>query len=158
MCWLEAGGTSPCRHHLSPISPRRHPPRCASCLPPPPQEVQAELEMHSGLRMSRGRKVLEVRPDLEWDKGRALTFLMQLMELDRDPDAVPIYLGDDRTDEDAFRAVADLSPLGFGILVSSVVKPTAARYTLRDPSEVERFLRALAQVTHPCPAPHCGGS
>jgi trehalose-phosphatase len=57
----------------------------------------------------------------------------------------PIYIGDDSTDEDAFRA---LQQHGIGILVSEQLQPTAARYSLKDPDEVERFLRALT-VTPP---------
>jgi trehalose-phosphatase len=53
----------------------------------------------------------------------------------------PIYIGDDRTDEDAFRA---LKKRGVGILVSEEPRATAASYLLRNPSEVERFLRELA--------------
>jgi trehalose-phosphatase len=53
----------------------------------------------------------------------------------------PIYIGDDRTDEDAFRA---LEQRGIGILVSEQSQPTSASYSLKNPAEVERFLRALA--------------
>ena len=53
---------------------------------------------------------------------------------------VGIYLGDDRTDEDAFRA---LEKRGVGILVSEQSQATAAAYWLNDPQEVERFLREL---------------
>ena len=56
------------------------------------------------------------------------------------PDARPVYIGDDRTDEDAFRA---LEQRGIGILVSEEPRPTAAKYSLRDPAEVEHFLREL---------------
>ena len=52
----------------------------------------------------------------------------------------PIYIGDDRTDEDAFRA---LEQRGVGILVSEEPRATAANYSLKDPLEVERFLRTL---------------
>jgi trehalose 6-phosphate phosphatase len=52
----------------------------------------------------------------------------------------PIYIGDDRTDEDALRA---LEQRGIGILVSEQSQPTAASYSLKDPAEVEAFLRAL---------------
>ena len=89
--------------------------------------------------------MIEVRPELDWDKGRALLYLLRLMQLEDDPCVVPIYLGDDRTDEDAFRAVGERR--GYGLLVSSVVKPTAAHFTLREPREVEQFLRMLAEVS-----------
>ena len=55
--------------------------------------------------------------------------------------ALPIYIGDDRTDEDAFRA---LSQWGIGILVSEQSLPTASRYSLKNHAEVEEFLAALA--------------
>ncbi len=53
----------------------------------------------------------------------------------------PIYIGDDRTDEDAFWAI---KARGIGILVSEQSRPTAATYSLRNPDEVEEFLRALS--------------
>jgi len=52
----------------------------------------------------------------------------------------PIYIGDDTTDEDAFRA---LKQTGVGILVSEQSQPTAASYSLKNPAEVERFVRIL---------------
>ena len=56
---------------------------------------------------------------------------------------VPLYLGDDVTDEDAFRAV---DRQGIGILVAEDSRPTAASYSLRDPGEVRRFLEWLADL------------
>lgn len=50
-------------------------------------------------------------------------------------DVLPIYIGDDRTDEDAFKVLQDKGD-GYGILVSAVPKETCACYSLRDPSEV----------------------
>ena len=47
-------------------------------------------------------QVLEVRPLIEWDKGHALEYLLDTLGFDSS-DVVPIYLGDDRTDEDAFK-------------------------------------------------------
>jgi trehalose 6-phosphate phosphatase len=52
----------------------------------------------------------------------------------------PIYIGDDSTDEDAFRAIEQR---GVGILVSEQSRPTAARYSLKNSDEVERFLCPL---------------
>jgi trehalose 6-phosphate phosphatase len=83
--------------------------------------------------MTRGRKVLEIRPKVDWDKGKALLHLLKALGLDREPDVVPIYIGDDRTDEDAFSV---LRGCGVGILVSTVAKPTAAEYTLESPEQV----------------------
>ena len=59
---------------------------------------------------------------VEWDKGCALAHLLGALGLDGAPDVLPIYIGDDRTDEDAFRLLAT-RPAGFGILVSTRVRP-----------------------------------
>jgi trehalose-phosphatase len=92
---------------------------------------------HRELRPMEGKKVYELLPDIDWDKGKAVLWFLEDLGLER-PN--PIYIGDDRTDEDAFRA---LEQRGVGILVSEEPRATAASYTLRDPSEVERFLREL---------------
>lgn len=104
--------------------------------------VDAVVAAHPELRITRGRKVLEVRPQVDWDKGTALAHLLEVLGL-ADPQAVfCIYIGDDRTDEDAFKVLA-MEGLGGGILVSTKQKPTAGLWTLRDPTEVAAFLNRL---------------
>lgn len=60
---------------------------------------------------------------------------------------MPIYIGDDKTDEDAFKA---LQASGIGILVSTRAKSTAAAFTVRDPDEVAAFLKMLVQFGSSC--------
>ncbi|KAL7229519.1 hypothetical protein ACSBR2_008095 [Camellia fascicularis] len=106
------------------------------------QYVQETLKDYPRLRLTHGRKVLEVRPVLDWDKGKAVEFLLESLGLSNSDDVLPIYVGDDRTDEDAFKVLRD-GNCGFGILVSSVPKESKAFYSLRDPSEVMEFLKSL---------------
>lgn len=94
------------------------------------------------LSLTHGRKVLEVRPSIAWDKGKAVEFLLKSLGFKDTSDVIPIYLGDDKTDEDAFKMV-NTTKYGCSILVSSVVKPTEAKFSLRDPLEVMEFLRRL---------------
>jgi trehalose-phosphatase len=94
---------------------------------------------HRELRKMDGKKVYELLPDIDWDKGKAVLWLLENQGLER-AKVRPIYIGDDRTDEDAFRA---LGQRGVGILVSEQPRPTSASYSLKDPTEVERFLREL---------------
>jgi trehalose-phosphatase len=94
-----------------------------------------------GLRKTGGKKVFELRPDVDWDKGHALLWLLGRLGLDG-PDVVPLFLGDDVTDEDAFRAVASRN--GIGILVAEETRPSAAGYRLRNPAEVLELLTRLA--------------
>jgi trehalose-phosphatase len=98
---------------------------------------------HRKLRRIDGKKVYELLPNIDWDKGKAVLWLLEKLGLER-PNAHPIYIGDDRTDEDAFRA---LEQRGTGVLVSEQPRPTAARYGLKNPAEVERFLQELIEMT-----------
>mmetsp|Transcript_19870 Transcript_19870/g.51851 ORF Transcript_19870/g.51851 Transcript_19870/m.51851 type:complete len:373 (+) Transcript_19870:14-1132(+) len=105
------------------------------------------LSQHASLKLNRGRKVLEIKPQVDWNKGKALQHLLEALELHQSADVMPIYLGDDRTDEDAFKVLRELQA-GCGILVSNKAKPTAAKYHLRDPSEVHKFLDMLVEWGH----------
>jgi trehalose 6-phosphate phosphatase len=95
------------------------------------------------LRKTGGKKVFELRPDIDWDKGEALVWLLGRLGLDR-PEVVPLYLGDDVTDEDAFAVLRDRG--GIGILVSEEPRPTAASYRLRNPAEALELLTRLADL------------
>lgn len=95
-----------------------------------------------GLRKAHGKMLFELRPDLDWDKGRALLWLLDHLGLNR-PDVLPVYLGDDLTDEDAFRVVAGR---GIGVLVAEEPRDTAAGYWLRDTGEVRELLERLAEA------------
>ncbi|KAI4383066.1 hypothetical protein MLD38_008946 [Melastoma candidum] len=104
--------------------------------------VNGILKNYPHLRLTHGRKVLEVRPVINWDKGRAVMFLLESLGLSKCDDVLPIYIGDDKTDEDAFKVLRE-GKRGCGILVSSVPKESNAYYSLRDPSEVMEFLESL---------------
>jgi len=78
------------------------------------------------------KKVVDVRPSLSWNKGSALEVLMQ--HLGRYP---VIYIGDDRTDEDAFMKFRD----AITVIVSPRPKASAAHYYLKSTGDVARFLK-----------------
>lgn len=99
------------------------------------------------LKVTPGKMVYEVQPKLDWDKGKAVLYLLEILELDHDG-IVPMYLGDDHTDEHAFEA---LEGEGLGIFVGYPDDPevagrtTAADYLLNTVEEVETFLGLLAR-------------
>ena len=104
--------------------------------------VKEVAELHPRLRVSGGKKVLELRPDIDWDKGRAVLWLLEVLRLDGEA-VLPFYVGDDVTDEDAFRVLA---ARGVGVLVGSPAYKTNATYGLRDTPQVREFLQALILV------------
>lgn len=96
--------------------------------------------MASALRRTGGKKIFELRPQLAWDKGRAVGWLLEALELRR-PDVLPFYIGDDETDEDAFAALRELG--GIGLLVADGPQTSAAEYRLADSDAVGDFLSRL---------------
>ena len=101
----------------------------------------AEMPM---LRKTYGKLVYELRPSVDWHKGKAVEWLMEQFKkaAAADEDFFPVYIGDDVTDEDAFAVMGDLG--GIGICVSETARDTKARYGLRTPLEVVEFLEHFA--------------
>jgi alpha,alpha-trehalase len=103
--------------------------------------VDEVVRDHPGLRKRGGKKIFEFQPDVEWDKGHAVLWLTEALGLDH-PGVVVIYVGDDVTDEDAFRVLRS-GDKGIGIRVAESPSDTQAVYSLRDCGEVKDFLQLL---------------
>ncbi|MCO5577565.1 hypothetical protein L7F22_031396 [Adiantum nelumboides] len=108
------------------------------------EQVQQVLQSFPNVRLTQGRKVLEIRPLIAWNKGKALDFLLKALGLNDQNTVFPIYLGDDRSDEDAFK-VLNRKKHGLGILVTTSAKETNAVCSLRDPTEVGELLKRLVK-------------
>ncbi|KAH9677280.1 putative trehalose-phosphate phosphatase 4 [Citrus sinensis] len=108
------------------------------------EKVKAVLRNYPDFDLSEGKKVMEIRPSIEWDKGHALEYLLDTLGLSNPNDVLPLYIGDDRTDEDAFKVIESRGQ-GYPIIVSSTPKETKASYSLKDPSEVLTFLLRLSR-------------
>ncbi len=102
--------------------------------------VDTVLKKHPQLRKGLGKKVFELQPRLDWHKGKAVRWLLDTLAL-HTPDVVPIYIGDDITDEDAFHTLAGY---GLSIVVADTPRRTAARYALQNPAQVQTLLQRLA--------------
>ena len=107
------------------------------------EKVEAIVDEIAGqqpeLRKSYGKKIFELQPQIDWNKGKALFSLLRSLKLDEE-DVLPFYIGDDVTDEDAFRT---LKGRGVGIVVRDQPYETAAVYSLKNPDEVGEFLTRL---------------
>lgn len=101
--------------------------------------VDEVIEEYPVLRKTHGKKVFEIRPKIDWDKGRAVNWILNYLNFDKDKH-FPIYIGDDTTDEDAFNVIKDK---GFGVLVSEENKESSAKYLVKDPNEVQKLFEYL---------------
>ena len=102
--------------------------------------VLSGLVESGSIIISPGKKALEIRPYVEWDKGKAISMLKKAF-----PQAsLAMFFGDDLPDEPGFAAVQDSG--GLGIFVGRAREPTAAIYQVDSPREVTETLRLMAQV------------
>lgn len=104
------------------------------------QSVRPFLKQKA-IRVTRGKMVLEVRPAVAWDKGSAVRLIRQAVGRNRSSRRMIFcYLGDDETDEAAFRA---LRKEDLAVFVGGRKQGSAASFYLRDPGEVTEFLTRL---------------
>ena len=105
------------------------------------QLLDEELQKWRGRwKMASGKMVFEIRPDADFHKGKAVREILKTVP---SPGLLAIYLGDDQTDEDAFRV---LKGQGVSVLIGPSGFPSEADFFLRDPGEVQEFLFRCQEV------------
>jgi trehalose 6-phosphate phosphatase len=105
------------------------------------QVVEAELQQwRDRWKMASGKMVLEIRPNVDFHKGKAVREILKTFP---PLGPLPIYFGDDQTDEDAFRV---LKGQGISVFIGPGELPSAADFFLRNPDEVQEFLLRCEEV------------
>ena len=93
------------------------------------------------IMVTSGKKIWEVRPPVKWDKGKTALFLIE-KKRKTTKKILPVYLGDDRTDEDAFKAIGKG---GICVFVGRTGR-SAAPYYLKGIAEVCGFIRRISET------------
>ncbi len=106
-----------------------------------PQVLEEELQQWKDRwKMASGKMVLEIQPNVDFHKGKAVREILKTFP---SPGLLPIYLGDDQTDEDAFRV---LKGHGISVFIGPGKLPSEADFFLRSPDEVREFLFRCQEV------------
>lgn len=101
-----------------------------------------KIDTSEKLDLLRGAEVIEVRPN-NWNKGKAVEFILE--KFISNYKVLPIYIGDDKTDEDAFHY---LTNKGITIYVKNEnCRETEASYWVDNPQKVLEFLKSIYTVS-----------
>lgn len=95
----------------------------------------------SKLKITEGKKVYEIRPDILWDKGNAVSRIIKLNRKSN-KNELNIYIGDDKTDEDAFR-ILDNNAIKVRVGYN---RNTMADYYVKNTNEVQIFLKTILSI------------
>ena len=104
------------------------------------EEVLAETSAEQEFRVTRGKEVLEVRPRVDWHKGKAIEKIASGCP----HGTLVCYFGDDLTDEDGFAAVHEVN--GLSVFVGPARQPTRAIYRVDSPDEVSKTLDLIGRL------------
>jgi len=108
------------------------------------KSVRAAVSRHeeSGLlRTGGGKMIIEIKPAVEWDKGKAVLHILKAAADKKSGPPAIIYAGDDLTDEDAFRVLR-----GRGVTIRVGSGKTAAKYSVKGTGAVTALLRSLVKA------------
>ncbi len=106
-------------------------------------EITGPYIVRDKIKINSGKKVYEIKPPVQWDKGKVVLWLMARQQFVSGKNKIlPVYIGDDVTDEDAFKV---LKRKGLTIFVGNP-ESSAADYYLKDAQEVARFLHLTLEL------------
>ena len=102
--------------------------------------VELITETYQTVKIGKGKMILEIKPNIDWHKGKAVNVLCEKLKSGENP-AIAYYIGDDITDEDAFSVLTE----GSGIMVGEHDEETYSDYHLDTVADVKVFLDKLIE-------------
>jgi trehalose-phosphatase len=106
-------------------------------------EIADPYIVRDKIKINSGKKVYEIKPPVKWDKGKVVLWLLARQQfISGAKKVLPVYVGDDITDEDAFEA---LKRKGLTVFVGEPCD-SKADYCLKNTKEVTKFLRSISDL------------
>jgi trehalose-phosphatase len=105
-------------------------------------EITDPYIVRSKIKINTGKKVYEIKPSVKWDKGKVVLWLLARQQFIKN--VLPVYIGDDVTDEDVFKA---LKRKGLTVFVGRTGN-SKADYYLNNTEEVTKFLRSILDLQY----------
>lgn len=119
-------------------------PSCKKWIHKTYQEIIQPLLSTGKIIVFPGKKIHEVKPNILWNKGNAVEWLLTHESgKKKEFPLLPFYLGDDVTDEDAFRVLSDK---GIAVRIGRPRGKSHARYFLKNINEVLLFLKRVEKM------------
>lgn len=111
------------------------------------QSILAEITnpfiVRGKIKISSGKKVYEMKPPVQWDKGRVVLWLLARWQFARGESSIfPIYIGDDVSDEDAFKV---LKNKGLTVFIGES-SASEASYYLKSTEQVIEFVKRILEL------------
>jgi len=110
--------------------------------------IQQDIEtagLSDNVKITHGKKVYEIRPNVHWHKGMAVKLIIEKYSGGTGQDSfLPVYVGDDLTDEDAFKVIKKYD--GISVYVGDVNPQSVADYYVRTCKEVNKFMEGLLKI------------
>ncbi len=109
------------------------------------QRVVEAARLSDKVKITHGKKVYEIRPNVHWHKGMAVKLIIEKYGSKGKKDVfLPVYVGDDLTDEDAFKVIENYD--GVSVYVGGVNPQSIARYYFKTCKEVNKFMKELLKI------------
>ncbi|MDF9797468.1 trehalose 6-phosphate phosphatase [Catalinimonas alkaloidigena] len=102
-------------------------------------KVKEKISQSENLKWDKGKSIIEIKPAVNWNKGKAVLWIMDELDMSAEK-CLPIYLGDDTTDEDAFKELRDI---GVSVMIEDHEQKTHAQYGLNDQKQVAEFIKQI---------------
>ncbi|MEW6087589.1 MAG: trehalose-phosphatase [bacterium] len=106
-------------------------------------DIASGYQVKNEIKLRCGKKVFEIVPPIEWDKGKAVSWILKKQGYFlKNKTILPFYFGDDNTDEDAFDALKDK---GITVFIGDPGF-SKAEYYLKNTVEVRKILKHILET------------